>query len=192
MIGIGSVDKLQPADFDRTRGASSTFLAVAGEIVSALALDLDRRNSAAAPARCVPVKDGRSGTDGARPRVCSSLRAIDTALGVVGVALFTPAHREAIELATVHHEGDGLGRFAERDRQSAGGERIERAGMARALGLEQALHDAHSVRRRHADRLVENDPAVHVVLVALLLFRSLSRRRSDRRDSAFARLTAVG
>src|SRR5262245_28190652 len=43
----------------------------------------------------------------------------DLALGVVGVALLAPAHRETVALAAVHHEGDGLGGFAERNRQAA-------------------------------------------------------------------------
>ena len=103
-----------------------------------------------------------------------SLRCDDAAFGVVGVALLAPAHGEAIELAAVHDEGNGLGRFAERDRQGAGGERIERAGMAGALGPEQPLHDAHRVGRGHADRLVEHDPAVHVALVALAVFWRVS------------------
>src|SRR5262249_24936871 len=95
---------------------------------------------------------------------------------------FTPADREAIELAAVHDEGNSFGRFTERDRQSTGRERIKRAGMACALRLEQAFHDAHGVSRRHADRLVENDPAVHVVLLALLLLRSVPAVASiDRR-----------
>ena len=72
-----------------------------------------------------------------------------------------------VGLAAVHHERNGLGRFAERDRQEPGGQRIERAGMAGALGLEQALDHAHRVGRGHAHRLVENAPAVNVALDAL-------------------------
>ena len=54
----------------------------------------------------------------------------DAAFGVVGIALFAPTYGEAIELAAVHHERNGLGRFAERDRQRTGSERVERTGMA--------------------------------------------------------------
>ena len=53
-----------------------------------------------------------------------------------------PAHREAVGLAAVHHERHGLGRLAERDRQHAGGERIERAGVAGLPGRERALDHA--------------------------------------------------
>jgi hypothetical protein len=45
--------------------------------------------------------------------------------------------------------------------------------MAGALGLEQPLDDPDRLRRRHADRFVEHDPAVHIALLAaeLLLCR---------------------
>src|ERR1700760_3462156 len=48
--------------------------------------------------------------------------------------------------------------------------------MARALGLEQALHDRERVGRGHADRLVEHDPAMDVALVAprLVVFGGLA------------------
>src|SRR4051812_49846993 len=91
------------------------------------------------------------------------------ALGIVGVALLAPGDREAVALAAVHHEGNRLGGLAERDRQAAGRQRIERAGVAGALGLEQALEHGNRVRRGHADRLVENYPAVNVALVATRL-----------------------
>src|SRR5207302_9171658 len=91
------------------------------------------------------------------------------ALGIVGIPFLPPAHREAVALAAVHHERDGLGSLAERDRQAAGGQRIEGTGMAGALGLEQALEDRDRVRRGHADRLVEHHPAMDVALVAARL-----------------------
>ena len=79
----------------------------------------------------VPVKRGSSARIAAAD---GPLRAggDDPALGVVGVALLAPADREAVALAAVHHERNGLGRLAERDRQAAGGQRIERAGMSGA------------------------------------------------------------
>src|SRR5207237_6532256 len=89
----------------------------------------------------------------------------DPALGVIGVAFLTPAHRKAIALAAVHDERHRLGGFAQRDRQAAGGEWIERAGVARAFGLEQPLHHGDGLGRSHADRLVEHHPAVNVALV---------------------------
>ena len=94
----------------------------------------------------------------------------DAAFGVVGITLLAPANGKAIELAAVHHEGNGLGGFAKRDRQAAGGQRIERAGVAGAPGGEQPLDHADGVRGGHADRLVEHHPAMHVAFVAFELF----------------------
>ena len=86
-------------------------------------------------------------------------------------------HGEAVDLAAVHDERNGLGRFAERNRQAAGGERVERAGVPRALAREQPLDGADGLRRGHADRLVEHDPAVDVALVAAELLLAFSARR---------------
>ena len=58
-----------------------------------------------------------------------------------------PSDGEAIDLAAVLDEGDGLGRFAERDRQAAGGERVERAGMAGAWPRTAASPTRDRVRR---------------------------------------------
>src|SRR6185312_3129351 len=66
---------------------------------------------------------------------------------------------ELIHLGAVHHIGHGLVRPAERDRQHAGGKRVERAGMPGLFGLEQPLDLGHSLGRAHADRLVEHHPA---------------------------------
>src|SRR5438045_9463115 len=41
--------------------------------------------------------------------------------------------------------------------------------MTCALGLEQTFDDRDRMRRRHADRLVEHDPAMDVALVATRL-----------------------
>ena len=117
-----------------------------------------------------PVKDGRSALIASAVGRSVAARD-DTALGIVGVAFLAPANRESIQFATVHHERNGLGGFAKRDRQRAGREWVERTGMARASRGEQPLHYAHRVRRCHADWLVEHDPAMHVVLVALFLLR---------------------
>ena len=105
----------------------------------------------------------------------------DLALGVVGVALLAPGDRKAVALAAVHHERNRLGGLAQRDRQAAGGQRIERAGMSRAFCGKQPLHHRNRMGRGHADRLVENDPAMDVALVAAgLLALAAACRRSDR------------
>ena len=49
--------------------------------------------------------------------------------------------------------------LAEGDRQRTRGERIERAGMARLLCIEEALDRRHGRRRGLADALVEAEPA---------------------------------
>jgi len=65
----------------------------------------------------------------------------------------------ASHLGAVHHIGHGLGGLAESDRQHAGGQRVERAGMPGLLGLEEPFRLRHCFRRAHAHRFVENDPA---------------------------------
>src|SRR5262249_48866346 len=88
------------------------------------------------------------------------------AISVVGIALLAPAHGEAIDLPAVHDERNSFGRLAERNRQAARSEWIERAGVTRALAFEQPLDRADGLRRRHADRLIKQHPAVDVVLLA--------------------------
>ena len=105
----------------------------------------------------------------------------DLALGVVGVGLDAPAHHELVGLGAVLDDRHGLGRLAERDRQHAGSERIERAGVADLLGVEQALQPRHRLGRGDADRLVEIDPAVDLEArrAAELLRARRGRRRLD-------------
>src|SRR5262249_24901449 len=118
-------------------------------------------------------RQDRADVVGGRSRRASGINA---PLGVVGVALLAPAHGELINLSPIHHERDSLGRFPERDREQAGGKRVERASMAGVLGAEEPLRQAHRMGRGHADRLVEDDPAVHIALLALVLPRRLARR----------------
>ena len=70
------------------------------------------------------------------------------------------ADREPVLLAALDREGDGLGRLAEGDRQHAGRERIERAGMSRLRRLVEALHPRNGLRRGHPRGLVEDEPAM--------------------------------
>ena len=85
----------------------------------------------------------------------------DRALAVVGVPRLAPADGKAVGFPPVHHEGDGLGRLAQGDRENAGGQRVEGSGMAGLLRVEGAPDDAHGARRADAGRLVEIDPAVN-------------------------------
>ena len=115
-----------------------------------------------------PLKRGMSA------RTASASRAFraglgGAAFGVVGIALLAPPHGETVDLAAVHDERHRLGCFSERDGQQAGCQRVKRAGMAGALGLQQTLNHAHGMGRGHAHRLVEHEPAIHVALLALRL-----------------------
>src|SRR5208283_5856479 len=84
----------------------------------------------------------------------------DCAFGVVGRAFLAPAHAEAIGLGAVLDDWNGFRRLAESDRQHAGGKRVERARVARLLGVEQEFEPADGLGRRDANRLVEVDPAI--------------------------------
>src|SRR5204863_6091664 len=75
------------------------------------------------------------------------------------------ADGEVVRLGRVEHADNDLGRFAERDHQHPARQRIERPAMADlGLGLtglaQQALDRAYRRGRAHAERLVEDDPAV--------------------------------
>src|SRR5664279_1385144 len=185
VIGVGGGDQLQPGNFYRA-GLKFHHLAVAGEVIGALAVDLD--GGIARRHLLDGAGIGRQQSANGLRRGALIAAGDGAAFGVVGVPFLAPAHGKLVELAAVHHEGNGLGRFAERDRQAAGGERVEGASMAGALGREQALHHADRMGGGHADRLVEHQPAMHIALVTLELFfgsafmlRSRLRRLLDRR-----------
>src|SRR5262249_36600303 len=158
----------EPVNLDRAWGDVHN-LAVACEIIGALARDFHRREARrhlgdlAGEAR-------QQRADGLGGRALGAALS-DAAFGVVGIGLFAPAHAKAVDLAPLHDERNGLGRFSERDGQQTRGEWVERAGMAGAFRLEQAFHHAHRIGRAHAYGFVEHDPAVHVALHALVLRR---------------------
>ena len=163
VVGIRDIDKFQPLDVHGP-ALQGDRLSVARQVIGALALDLDRR--IARRDLLDPADKARADRGDGVAR--GPLRAdfYHAAFRVVGIALLAPAHGEAIGLTAVDDERHGLGRLAERDRQATGGKRIERAGMAGALGREQPLDHGNRVRRGHADGLVEHDPAMHVALLA--------------------------
>ena len=140
------------------RASSSTVSPVARQVVGALAVDLDGRErrrrlqDLAGEARQQRL-DGLA----RRAHVAGG---DDLALGVVGVGGRAPAHGEAVVLGAVDGVGHGLGRLAQRDRQDAGRQRVERAGVAGLARIEEPAHGADRLRRRHADRLVQHQPAV--------------------------------
>src|SRR5262245_43814724 len=133
MVWIGRLDQFQTMDLD---GAWRHFhhLAVACEIISALAVDLDRRE-ARRHLGDLPGEARQELTYGLCGRAFGA-SIDDTALGVIGVALLAPARRETIHFAAFHDERNRLGRLPECDWQHARGERVECAGMAGALCLE--------------------------------------------------------
>ncbi len=143
------------------RDFSSTDLAGAGEIVGPLAVDFQGREGRR-PLFDLAQEGRQRRVDGgiARPHVAGRR---DLALGVLGRARLAEAQGEAVLLPRVHDEGHGLGRLAQRDRQDAAGQRIERAAMAGLLCAEQPAHAADRRRRAQPDRLVEHDPAVDLV-----------------------------
>ena len=123
-----------------------------------------------------PVKPGSAAAIAAGSGRSFGLRD-GAALGVVGVGLDAPLDRETVGLHAVLHDRHGLGRLAEGDRQHAGGERVERAGVARLLGVEQVLEPPDRLRRGDADGLVEIDPAVDLGALGAALRRAAARRR---------------
>jgi hypothetical protein len=157
-------------------------LARAREIIGPLPADLQRREGRR---RLLDMagEPGQGGTDRliARPILAGGG---DGAFAVVGRARLAEAQGEAVLLASVHHEGNGLGRLAQGDRQDAGRQRIERAAMARLFRREQPAHAADRLGRAHAQRLVEHDPSVDLLLRSLCLhLSSMSRATSGRRRS---------
>ncbi|KAI95994.1 hypothetical protein T281_02355 [Rhodomicrobium udaipurense JA643] len=170
--------------------------AVAGEVVGALAVDLDRG---------IAGRSLHDVADELRQRslhlLCgraSVARANGLAFRVVGVGLDAPADGEVVGLLAIDHMRDRLRRLAERDGQYAGRQRIERAGMAHLPRVEQAFQARQRLIRRQPLRLVENEPAVNLVaLVAarhrfslLLKFYLRSRATSGERSSSSMRSAA--
>src|ERR1700737_4655626 len=83
--------------------------------------------------------------------------------GIAGVRFGAPAGRKAIDFFAILNERHGLCRLAKSDRQNPRGERVERAGMSRLLGVEYALQPRYRMGRGHPRRFVEHDPAMNVV-----------------------------
>src|SRR5690606_22258633 len=148
--------KREAMDFHLARGDFDYF-ALTGQIVGAFTGDLDRgklRRDLLDDAG-IFTEDRLDGVGGGA--LVGTLR--DFAFKVVRRALLAPGHWGFIDLAAIHDVGHGLGGVAERDRQHAGGKRIERAGMARLLRLEEPLDLGDGLRGAEIERLVEDKPA---------------------------------
>jgi hypothetical protein len=185
---IRHVDEFEPVDLHGTRFELDGFT-LAREIVSALAVDLDRREGGWSLHDL--ADEGREECLDRITRRRDIAAFDDLTFRVVGIGFGAPSYGEAIGFLAVDRVRDRFGRLAERDRQDTRGEWIERAGVARLLRLEQPAHLADGLRRRHPDGLVEDDPAIDgIALLAPCQFiyspftsrrtLSLSRRRSMR------------
>src|SRR5262249_13184253 len=144
VIAVRHLDQFEPVNLDWA-WRDIHHLAVAREVIGALARNFHRR-VARRHLRDLTGEARQQRSDGRGGRARGAARG-DAAFGVVGNRLLAPAHGEAVGLAPLHDERNGLGRLPERDRQQARGQRVERAGMPRAFGLEQAFHHAHRVGR---------------------------------------------
>ena len=117
--------------------------ASAREIVSALAIDLDRRiGRRQLQDRPDETRQQREDLGFRWPRV--RLRG-NRAIGIVGVRFSAPAHRKAIGLFAVLNERHGFCRLAKSDRQNPRGERVERAGMSCLFGVEYPFQPGHGM-----------------------------------------------
>lgn len=80
------------------------------------------------------------------------------ALEIVGCAFLAPGHCEFVDLAAVHHVGNGLRRITERNRQHARRQRVKRAGVTALLRLEQPLDLGNGFGGAEIDRLIKDQP----------------------------------
>ena len=116
MVLIGCLEEHQAVDRDDA-WLELEILAVAGDVIGALAFDFDGGN----PRRHLLDRPDKARQQRRyRPRCGAGIaRRHDPPLGVVGIALLAPAHREAIDLAAIDHERHRFGGIAKRDRQAA-------------------------------------------------------------------------
>jgi hypothetical protein len=142
VVRIGRFHQFEPVHDDR---ASREFdaLTVAGEIISAFTRELDRRKTRrhlfnpAGKLRqelfdCAPVGTGVAPGD-------------DLTLGIIGIALLAPADGESVRFSAIDDERHRFGRFAQRNRQASGGERIECSGMSGTACRKQILDNRNGM-----------------------------------------------
>src|SRR5690606_8268762 len=179
MVRIGARNKPDFMDGDGAR-LKLHFLTCPGQRIGPLARDLDGGESGRhlhdlaleAWECCLDLLIARTG--GAFRR--------DVAFSVARGSGLAEADGETVALARIHDEGDGFGRFAERDGQDTGGQRVECACMPGLLRIEKAAHLVHHIGRGGAGRLVNDDPAMD--RIALLAPRHEAQSLSPRSSSA--------
>ncbi len=82
------------------------------------------------------------------------------AFGIIGIGGLSELDLGVIGLGRAQQKAGDLGRLAEAQRQQAGGQRVEAAGMATLLGTEQAAGHLQGGVGAHAGRLVEQQDAI--------------------------------
>ena len=82
------------------------------------------------------------------------------AFGIVGVGGLAQHDLGVVGLGRAEQQAGNLGRLAEAQRQQAGGQRVETAGMAALFGTEQATSHLQGGVGTHAGRLVEQQDAI--------------------------------
>lgn len=82
------------------------------------------------------------------------------AFGIVGIGGLAEHDLGIVGLGRPQQQASDLGRLAEAQRQQAGGERVEAAGVAALLGTEQAARHLQGGVGAHAGRLVEQQDAI--------------------------------
>src|SRR6478609_4187616 len=157
MVGIRHVNEREAFDQSRPRGKLEILL-VPGEVVGPGASYLQRRIARWHLADL--TNEAWQRRLDLRERGVSIARRHDRAICVVSVGGCAEAHREAVLLVAFYRERHGLGRFAEGDGQHSGGERVERAGVTRLLRAIEVPHPRYGLRRGHALRLVQHEPAM--------------------------------
>jgi len=86
----------------------------------------------------------------------------DLPLGIAGIRRHAQPDLRPVFLDRIEAELRELGGLAEQQRQQARGERIERAGMACLVRVQQAFHRLQDRARARADRLVEQQYAIEL------------------------------
>src|SRR5581483_10847239 len=99
---------------------------------------------------------------------------------VIGVALGAEAQKGPVGLARVHEVFDDAGGASQADRQDAGGEGVERAGVADLLLAGAAAHEGDDVERSPAFGLVDVEDAVSAQAFPLATSSSCTLLSRDR------------
>ena len=156
VVPIGHGDQSQRGDLHGAAGQNGRH-GSPGKGIGAPPIYLDR----GIDRRRLPNSTGEARQHGldfraTRPR---SGFADDRTFTVVGVASDTPTDTESVVLPVAHRISDGLGRLAERQRQNAGCEGVERACMS-DFASDSAADQLHDPIGADPARLVDHQPAV--------------------------------